>query len=163
MPAHASISRRRLLAGHAQALPLRTLPPGALPENLASCTGCGQCVDACPQDILTIRDDAVLLVPEQGECTFCNACADACPEPVFVAPRVMAHLVRIGDDCLTRAGIACMSCRDMCPEAAIRMQPRIGAPFHPVLDAALCTGCGACIAPCPADAIVPIRKEPADA
>jgi ferredoxin-type protein NapF len=75
----------------------------------------------------------------------------------------MAHLVRIGDDCLTRAGIACMSCRDMCPEAAIRMQPRIGAPFHPVLDAALCTGCGACIAPCPADAIVPIRKEPADA
>ena len=153
MPAHASISRRRLLAGHAQALPLRTLPPGALPENLASCTGCGQCVDACPQDILTIRDDAVLLVPEQGECTFCNACADACAQPVFSDSPAMQHVAAISDACLARRGVTCMTCRDACPESAIRFQPRAGGPFLPVLDAGLCTGCGACQAPCPAQAI----------
>lgn len=166
MPATASISRRRLLRGHAQPVPPRPLPPGAL-ANAAACTGCALCVPACPQNVLTVRDGGVELLPERGECTFCNACAEICPEPVFaeIAPGaapVMAHRFQITDACLTQAGIACMSCRDACPEAAIRMQPRIGAPFLAVLDADCCTGCGACVAPCPSDAIQPLWTEQPD-
>jgi len=65
----------------------------------------------------------------------------------------MEHRIVIDNDCLARAGITCMACRDACPEAAIAMRPRIGGPFLPVLDEDICTGCGACVAPCPGQAI----------
>jgi ferredoxin-type protein NapF len=88
-----------------------------------------------------------------GGCTFCGLCADVCTEPVFGAPAVMAHRIVIGSDCLVRAGIACMTCRDACPEDAISLQLRIGGPFLPNLDPDRCTGCGGCIASCPTQAI----------
>lgn len=94
-----------------------------------------------------------------GECTFCGACAEACPEPVFVGPHVMANVAAIGGDCLAFAGVACMTCRDACPEQAIAFHPRIGGPFLPDLDKEACTGCGACVAPCPASAIEMRERE----
>nr|WP_240989336.1 ferredoxin-type protein NapF [Salipiger mangrovisoli] len=131
---------------------------------MSACTRCGLCVEACPQHVLGLAVDGVMLLPGAGECSFCGACAEICPEPVFDAIPVMVHVAQIGPDCLVRAGITCMTCRDACPEMAITLIPRIGGPFLPHLDASACTGCNACIAPCPADAIeaVPI-KAPADA
>ena len=57
-------------------------PPGALPENefLAACTRCGQCVQACPYDMLHL---ASLIAPmEAGTPYFvardkpCEMCTD---------------------------------------------------------------------------------------
>lgn len=155
------LSRRGFLTG-AQALPFRPLPPGADPISLKTCTGCGDCVTACPQNILHIAGGRVAIrFDAGGECTFCNACAAACPEPAFTAPAVMAHVMTITAACLARRGTTCMCCRDACPEQAIRMIPRIGGPFLPDLDARACTGCGACLSPCPVDAIAVTPKEPA--
>ena len=95
----------------------------------------------------------MVLVAGQGECIFCGKCADACPEPVFGEARVMAHHAEIGGDCLAALGVTCMTCRDVCPESAISMRPRIGGPFLPGLDAAACSGCGACLGACPSAAI----------
>lgn len=110
-----------------------------------------------------MASDGVMLKPEAGECTFCNACADACPEDVFAEGQDMAHVMQISGDCLTRAGIACMTCRDVCPESAISMRPRIGGPFLPELDTESCTGCAACSSACPADAIHAVEREPENA
>ena len=55
--------------------------------------------------------------------------------------------------CLAKQGIACQSCRDACPQDAIRFRPRAGGPFLPEVNEALCNGCGVCMAPCPAEAI----------
>ncbi|PWR03346.1 ferredoxin-type protein NapF [Meridianimarinicoccus roseus] len=129
-------------------------------RSLAACTSCGACAEACPETILEIAANGVALKPEVGECTFCGACADACPENVFADNWTMAHVMRISDDCLAKAGIACMTCRDVCPESAISMRPRIGVPFLPELDTGRCTGCAACSAACPAEAIHPVEKEP---
>ena len=155
-------SRRGFLTGR-QAPPFRPLPPGISMETLAACTGCGDCVAACPQQILLVADGRVAVDFSLDECTFCDACAQACPEPVFADNRAMQHVAAISDACLARRGVTCMSCRDACPENAIRFAPRTGGPFLPVLDAALCTGCGACIAPCPTTAIAARPKEPAHA
>ena len=69
-------------------------------------------------------------------------------------------IAMISAACLARQGIACQSCRDACPQDAIRFRPRVGGPFLPEVDDALCNGCGACMAPCPAGAVaVAARQE----
>ena len=63
------------------------------------------------------------------------------------------HIAAISDDCLARAGVFCMSCRDACAEQAIRFRPRVGGLFLPEVIESACSGCGACIALCPTRAI----------
>ncbi|RKT27853.1 ferredoxin-type protein NapF [Roseovarius halotolerans] len=160
MSTRATLSRRDLLRGRPHPEPGRARPPGVSKQSLSACTACGMCVDACPEHILHITKGLVALDPEAGECTFCGECAAACPEGVIAADGAMAHVMQISDDCLVKAGIACMTCRDVCPETAISMRPRIGGPFLPELDATSCTGCAACSAACPADAIHAVERVP---
>jgi len=41
------------------------------------CTGCGNCVDVCPQQAITIGDDVAVV--NQGLCVQCGACLEICP------------------------------------------------------------------------------------
>lgn len=54
--------------------------------------------------------------------------------------------------CLTYLGVACQSCRDACPESAIRFRPS-RAIAQPEIDGERCSGCGDCLAPCPTQAL----------
>ncbi len=42
------------------------------------CTGCGICVDACPSESISLKDDKAVIDPD--ECSNCGACIDECPE-----------------------------------------------------------------------------------
>ena len=45
--------------------------------NQENCTGCGDCVDACPVGgVVTLEHEKAVVRPE--ECIECNACVDAC-------------------------------------------------------------------------------------
>lgn len=59
----------------------------------------------------------------------------------------------IGEGCLTRAGITCEACREVCPAAAIRFRPGLRRIAEPALLTERCTGCGGCLPVCPAAAI----------
>ena len=93
---------------------------------------------------------------KRGECTFCGACAAACKEGALQRTEgspPWTIRAQIAEDCLARRGVECRICSDHCAATAIRFSPRLGGPPVAEIEAASCTGCGACVAPCPVTAI----------
>jgi NAD-dependent dihydropyrimidine dehydrogenase PreA subunit len=53
--------------------------------DLERCTGCGDCVTACPAEALTLEDRcAVMAQPE--DCQYCGDCEDLCPVGAIARP-----------------------------------------------------------------------------
>ena len=48
----------------------------AVNVDLNKCTGCGECVSACPLDAIVIKDEKAVV---DDSCAECGACIDACP------------------------------------------------------------------------------------
>jgi NAD-dependent dihydropyrimidine dehydrogenase PreA subunit len=51
--------------------------------NEDECSGCGICVDACPDSVLELVDDKAELVNED-DCTGCAGCMEECPMGAIV-------------------------------------------------------------------------------
>lgn len=45
--------------------------------DLESCSGCGECVEACPLEAIEIQDEKAVV--DEETCGDCGACADVCP------------------------------------------------------------------------------------
>lgn len=43
------------------------------------CSGCGMCVEDCPNEVLEMKNDKST-VKEADECVECGVCVDNCPE-----------------------------------------------------------------------------------
>ncbi|WP_372018172.1 ferredoxin-type protein NapF [Pseudoxanthomonas sp. 10H] len=158
--ATATLNRRALLFGRDAVDPPALRPPWALdgPQFAARCTRCDACVEACPGQVLVRdRDGRPRFDPAQGECTFCGDCTRACGsgalDGALSPPWELRAQVAAG--CLSAQGIVCASCREACPEHAIRVAP--GARGPAAIDPGRCTGCGACVGICPTGAIVLAR------
>lgn len=131
-------------------------PPGAIAalEFAQRCNRCGDCLSACPQGILVDEEDGLPAVNLQaGACTFCNACAEACETGALQPADGWLWRATATTDCLSGRGITCRTCEDHCDAQAIRFRLRVGGLSEPIFDAETCTGCGACVAACPAGAI----------
>jgi ferredoxin-type protein NapF len=161
--------RRAFLRGHRPqrfATPLR--PPWAADEMVFSriCQRCGDCITACPTGLLVQGAGGF---PEadfsRGHCTFCADCTRACTaaahkaagrQPALLfSPRFPPWPLQavIGPACLPLQGVHCRTCGEYCETAAIRFSLRPGRPALPGIETSSCTGCGECVAVCPARAI----------
>ena len=134
-------------------------PPWALaePDFIDACTRCGECIVACPRGILEKGDGGypVVSFARQG-CDFCGACDRACAPRVIdrvARPRAWSWKAVPDGRCLAERRVECRICAEACDARAIRMVPRIGSVAQPKVDGAACTGCGQCVAPCPANAV----------
>ncbi len=43
------------------------------------CTGCGLCVDECPNTCIELGDDDIAFLAKADECDGCGTCAEECP------------------------------------------------------------------------------------
>lgn len=121
------------------------------------CTRCHACFNACETRIIQIDNFGFPFVDftkGKGECHFCYACADACALPLFFKKneRPWGLSVKINSACLSLRHIECRVCNESCDEQAIQFLPKIGG-YQIVLEQEKCTGCGACLKPCPVNAI----------
>jgi Na+-translocating ferredoxin:NAD+ oxidoreductase subunit B len=98
------------------------------------CTGCGLCVEECPQKIIVkvpkARKGAIVLCSNRN-----------------VLKAQVLKTCKVG--C-----IKCELCVRECPEKAIHMENGI-----PVVDYALCTSCGVCVAKCPTKCFKLLEKD----
>ena len=158
------VSRRQFLRGDLSGRNAPLRPPWALEEErfLEVCTRCGDCAKACPQKILVIERGYPRVNFFEGECDFCAECVKACKpralrrEGEDSPPWRLAPL--IASSCIAQQNIICRSCGDACEAGAIRFSHRPGCVPRPEVEGDKCTGCGACVAPCPAKAIAVQRK-----
>jgi electron transport complex protein RnfB len=110
--------------GAVTASPDRRKPPMV---DVEKCTGCGICVDICPQNVLVLVD----LVRQPF---------------VYCRSRLKG---KVAKGCCIVSCIACGKCARKCPEKAIEMKDNL-----PVIDTEKCTRCGDCIEGCPTKVIV---------
>ncbi len=152
-------------------------PPAALEvsEFHSTCIRCGNCMKACPTDIIQpvmqARDMMSLLTPKvsfaAGYCLpECNTCGAVCPSGAiqYFDQKDKKSLVmgsaRIDiKNCLLTEHKECDRCQFYCDYEAITIQASdVDLNAWPHVDSKRCVGCGACVVACPVNVvtIVPI-------
>jgi len=140
-------------------------PPYAISELefLLACTRCGDCIEACPHDVIfplsakmgaKAAGTPALDLLNKG-CHLCDnwPCVAACeprallqPEPDTDAPQ-LPKLAKVTIDeqvCLPFNGPECGACIDSCPApGALTLDL-----CKPLISKDFCTGCGLCIEAC---------------
>lgn len=136
-------------------------PPWALEveEFFKKCSGCHQCLVACPEGILSKDGFGYPLVDfRRGECIFCAKCEESCPEGALlnIGQEPWHHKAHIAESCLNKKGTLCRTCGEECEARAINFPLQDTGFARPLLDRERCTGCGACLRVCPVQAITMI-------
>ncbi len=151
------LARRRLFSRRDQSAAKVTLPWLKSPEQFTDqCTRCNECISQCETNVIVTGEGGFPTVDfSVDECTFCYQCANACPESLFTSQHDAPWQIKavISDDCLAKRNVECRACSDMCETMAIRFQLAVGQVAQPILSLDDCSGCGACVAPCPTKAI----------
>ena len=139
-------------------------PPWITDDSLARCTSCGDCVAACPENILTADEAGRPVVDFSSTgCTFCGDCAGACDADVFGDPAAPGWdaMIAVDGKCLLAKGISCQLCTDFCDHDALGFDVMARRPVGAlVVTADNCTACGMCIGACPVGAISIQPRQP---
>ena len=77
-----------------------TKAKGRIEIEIEKCKGCELCVDACPQDVIRLKDRvnskgyhyAYMEYPEK--CTACTNCALVCPDGVISVYRIIMEEIQ---------------------------------------------------------------------
>ena len=51
------------------------------------CTGCGECVDICPEEVYELQDEKSVPV-NAGECSVCESCVEVCDQEAITVMEV---------------------------------------------------------------------------
>ena len=140
-------------------------PPGSksIRDFYRRCTACQLCVAECPNQVLRPSTDLKHFMQpemsyERGYCRpECTRCSEVCPTgAILKITREEKTQYHVGTAqvnrtlCVTEDGTPCGNCARHCPTGAIRMvKDDENSLPRPVVNEALCIGCGACENLCP--------------
>ena len=85
--------------------------------------------------------------------------AESEPEKVAADPD-LPWKAAVSEACLAQSGVQCRACEDFCEPRALRFRLALGGRATPQIDLETCTGCGACVEPCPSGAISLFQPPP---
>lgn len=149
---------RRALFARFRGGPEQFRPPWSRPEEAFqdACNLCHACISACPTGLLSKGHAGYPIADfSLAACTLCGACVEACESDCFVTPDSPAWGLKatIATRCVEPKGVVCRMCEENCPAGAISFKPKLGGGTVPSVDPIRCTGCGACVRPCPVHAV----------
>ena len=120
------------------------------------CIGLGDCVKACPQDAICLKNGIAHI--DTRKCIGCGICVRTCPQKLI---GLMADVETVLVTCnnkekgasarqkCTNACIGCKKCEKTCASGAITVLNNLAT-----IDYSLCTGCGECAKNCPVGCIL---------
>ena len=134
-------------------------PPGGQDERAlaAACLKCDRCRSACPTGAVAVasvgdgflRARTPVLDFHKGYCDFCGKCQEVCATGALGAFDPYAQKIGVAvvqrDRCLAFSQ-GCETCKGSCAFDALSFDES----RHPVVNAQLCNGCGACECACTA-------------
>ena len=121
-----------------------------------SCLGYGSCVKVCDSGAISVINGVAVV--DKAKCTACGKCVDACPKKLI---KIVSDNTKILVSCSSeeigkhvmkaceKGCFTCKKCERSCPKKAISIEKNI-----PVIDDALCVGCGICIKDCPRGVLI---------
>ncbi len=120
-----------------------------------ACLGYGDCVKACPENAIDIKDGVAVVDPTK--CIGCGICTRECPNGIIHlindTTRVVVACSNHDKGAVTRKActngcIACGKCQKVCPHGAIVVEDNLAT-----IDYSKCTSCGECVRACPVKCI----------
>ncbi|MBA5761764.1 ferredoxin-type protein NapF [Vibrio sp. 404] len=133
-------------------------PLGAVEEALFSrlCNQCGDCINACPQGVLSMGSNGPIMDLSLNHCTFCQQCISACQTQALNTLNTTDTGWRptINQSCNARLFGNCQECVDDCPNQALTLAPN----SVPSLSDN-CNGCGECLSSCYIGSITLVEKH----
>jgi NAD-dependent dihydropyrimidine dehydrogenase PreA subunit len=55
--------------------------------DTAKCTGCGECVDICPEEVFELQDEKSVPV-NMEECVGCESCIEMCEQDAITVKEI---------------------------------------------------------------------------
>ncbi len=133
-----------------------------------TCDGCTICVEACPEDAITLEREVISdRLPgkvdiEQDNCCTCTWCVQSCPEEAITVEKIFEGDIEINAE---KCPGGCSTCVEVCPCNALYLPSPLPAKemkgqIEPniAINKDFCILCGACVNACPSEDAIILRR-----
>ncbi|KQC04915.1 MAG: ferredoxin [Methanoculleus sp. SDB] len=135
----------------------------------AQCDACKICVEACPEEAITVErevtgkkiDGSVSIMDEN--CCTCRWCAINCPTEAITVEKIFEGEIEFNAE---KCPAGCSTCVEVCPANAIYLPSPVKASEMKgqledkiAVNKDFCIYCGACVQACPGEDIIVLKRS----